>query len=202
MLDNRLRSVKDMLLVPLARLLFIIHPTIISVIGLIFGLIAAGMLVQQQYLWAFGFWLLNRLFDGLDGAVARVTYRQSDLGGYLDILFDFVIYGAIPVALVVGTPTEAGYVTLALLLGTFYVNAASWMYLSAILEKRAHGAKQQDELTSVTMPGGIVGGTETILFYSTFILWPGQVPFLFSLMTLLVAITIVQRVIWAGRHLN
>src|SRR3712207_3174274 len=40
---------------------------------------------------------LNRLLDGLDGAVARAKGR-TDRGGFLDIVCDFTVYGAIPLA--------------------------------------------------------------------------------------------------------
>lgn len=46
------------------------------------------------------------------------------------------------------------------------------MYLSALLEKRGAGARASGEPTSVTMPRGLVGGTETVLFYSAFLLFP------------------------------
>ncbi|GAB4425202.1 MAG: hypothetical protein Kow0031_04690 [Anaerolineae bacterium] len=202
MLDQRLRQVKDLVLLPLSRLLLAVPPTAISVVGLGFGLLAALLLAQQQYGWALALWLLNRLCDGLDGAVARLGYRQSDLGGYLDILFDFVVYAAIPVALVVGAPSEASWLALAVLLASFYVNAASWMFLAALLEKRGHSARHRAKPTAVTMPAGLIGGTETILFYTLFMLWPAQMAALFWLMSLLVAITVVQRVVWAVRRLD
>jgi phosphatidylserine synthase len=201
MLDSRFRPLKDILLLPLARQLYHTHPTLISLIGLLFGLLATLMLTRQQYTWAFTFWALNRIFDGLDGAVARINNKQSDLGGYLDILFDFIIYGAIPIAIVVGKPSQATFLALSFLLFTFYINAASWMYLSAILEKRKQ-VGDSPVLTTVTMPDGLVGGTETILFFSVFILFPGQIVWTFSLMGLLVVVTICQRVIWATRYLT
>ena len=90
---------------------------------------------------------------------------------------------------------------LALLLSSFYVNAASWMYLSAVLEKRSVGAAARGETTSVTMPSGLIEGTETILFYALFLLFPGSLPLLFGAMSLLVWLTVGQRLIWALRHL-
>jgi phosphatidylglycerophosphate synthase len=162
-------------------------------VALLFGLLAAGALVYQLYWLAFIAWFFNRAFDALDGVVARLQGSQSDFGGYLDILVDFVVYAIIPLGLVIGQPSAANYVALALLLSVFYVNAASWMYLAAILEKRALGAVAHGEQTSVTMPAGIIGGTETILFYSAFILFPAWTIWLFGLMALLTALTILQR---------
>ena len=50
--------------------------------------------------------LLNRLLDGLDGAVARAA-GSTDLGGFLDITMDFLVYSAIPFAFVLKDPGNA-----------------------------------------------------------------------------------------------
>lgn len=199
MFDEQMRSFKDRVFDPLAYLLRGAPAWTFSVLGLFMGVAAAIALWQQAYWFAFAGWFLNRLFDGLDGAVARQRGAQSDFGGYLDILLDFVTYAIIPIGLALGRPAEGVYPALIFLLSSFYVNAASWMYLAALLEKRA--AARSDRLTSVTMPAGLVGGTETIIFYTAFILFPGYLVWLFSLMALLVIVTILQRLFWAWRHL-
>ncbi len=202
MLDTVLRETKDLLLAPLARSMRLLHPTTVTFIALGFGLLAGVLLVQQQYIPALIAWWLNRIFDGLDGVLARLTHRQSDLGGYLDIMFDFLVYALVPITLVVGAPSFMKYMALAFLLATFYVNSASWMYLSAILEKRKQGAQATGEQTTITMPVGLVGGTETIILFTLFILWPQQVVTLFTVMSVMVIITIGQRLHWAMRHLT
>ncbi|MEM7030394.1 MAG: CDP-alcohol phosphatidyltransferase family protein [Chloroflexota bacterium] len=204
MFDNTIRQTKDYLLHPVAHRLPTTHPTTISLIGLLVGLAAAVALWHQAYLWGLGLWLLNRLLDGFDGTVARVNEKQSDLGGYIDIMLDFVVYAIIPIALIFGLsePTQGDYLGLAFLLATFYVNSASWMYLSSILEKRNQGAQAQGELTTVSMPDGIIAGTETVVFYCAFIIWASNASLLFTIMGILVMITVVQRLIWAIRHIN
>ena len=47
---------------------------------------------------AFLFFLLNRIFDGVDGALARLK-EPTDLGGFYDIISDFLIYALLPLAL-------------------------------------------------------------------------------------------------------
>ena len=175
---------------------------VLTLISLLFGLVVFGALLYQLYWLAFFSWFFNRAFDALDGVVARMQESQSDFGGYLDILVDFIVYAIIPIGLVLGQSSTAGYVALAVMLAVFYVNAASWMYLSAILEKRAVGAQVQGEQTSVTMPAGIIGGTETIILYSLFMIFNQWYVWLFGLMTILVVITIVQRLVWAIKHLD
>src|SRR5262249_1670469 len=69
----------------------------VSVLGLAFG-IASALAIALGHFWiGLTLFLLNRLADGLDGAVARATTR-TDRGGFLDITFDFLVYGAIPLA--------------------------------------------------------------------------------------------------------
>jgi phosphatidylglycerophosphate synthase len=198
MLDNSLRLVKERLLTPVALRLESLHPTVLTGVGLVVGVIGAVVVWQGHYGVGLLLWSLNRLLDGLDGTLARVHHRQSDLGGYLDILADFVVYAAYPVALVASRPTENGWLALAILLATYYVNTASWMYLSAILEKRQLA---DSHMTTVVMPVGVMGGTETFMFYILFLLFPQYLGWLFGLMTVLIGLTIGQRIFWAIRSL-
>src|SRR5688572_1905395 len=98
MLDNVLRHFKDRLLDPVARRLPGATPVAVTLITLTVGLVGLFLLTQQAYYWGLACWLLNRLLDGLDGSVARVHHRQSDWGGYVDILSDYVVYAGFPVA--------------------------------------------------------------------------------------------------------
>lgn len=199
MLDKSLRQFKERVLHPMAERLPV-SPTVLTLAGLGAGLLTAGAAYTGATPLALVLWGVNRLLDGLDGTVARLHDKQTDLGAYIDILADFTVYALIPAALVAGLGT--GYGALVFLLVTFYINAASWMYLSALLEKRRQGAAAQDEMTSATMPGGIIEGTETVLFYTAFLLFPAQVDLLFTAMGVLVAMTIMQRLLWAMRHLD
>lgn len=180
-----------------------VSPNIVTVVGLAVGLASAAMAFRAQYGLALVLFLTNRMLDGLDGSLARVLGRRTDFGAYADILADFIVYAAIPGALVFGLsedmrPSGALFV----LIATYYVNAASWMYLSAILERRGSGALARNEQTSVAMPEGLVGGTETIVVYALMLLLPMHLRNLMLVMSALVAITIAQRFLWAFRNLR
>ncbi len=202
MIDKALRVPKEELLAPVAsRFLRHVHPTTVTFLAFGAG-VASGVAVwQQAYGAGISLWLLNRVLDGLDGTVARVHDKQSDLGAYLDIVLDTMIYVLIPSAIVLGAPSQAGWFSLLFLLISFYVNAASWMYLAGLLEKRSLGAESQSELTTITMPDGLVEGAETVLFFTLFLVFPAAHVYLFVLMAALVFATIAQRLIWATRHL-
>jgi len=201
--DHLLRGLKDRLLTPVARILGpSLSPNVVSWLALVMGLACAGAAWGGQLGWALVLWLVNRTLDGLDGTLARVHGRGTPYGGYLDIVLDFVVYAAIPIAIVASQPTPRYAVAGAVLLGSFFVNAASWMYLAALLEQRQEGAKAGDELTSITMPPGLVAGTETVVFYALFLLWPAQQVVLFWAMSTLVLGNVVLRLGWAKRHLR
>jgi len=202
MFDHTLRVYKDDLLRPFAMQLKRVSPNTITVLAMAVGLAAASAAAFQWYGAALGLWLLNRLLDGLDGMVARAHDRQSDFGGYLDIVLDFVVYAAVPVGLYWGNQTNLNALALAFLLSSFYINAASWLYLSAILEKRSAGSHARGELTAITIPNGLVGGAETILFFCLFLIWPGGLFWLFSAMSAMVLLGVGQRLRWARRNLN
>lgn len=200
MFDTPLRKIKDQVGAPLARRLSRVSPITISLIGLVIALLAAWSAYRQIYFAAFALWILNRVLDGLDGLLARLHNKQSDFGGYVDILTDFVAYAALPIGLVAGSPSSERYLALAFMLASFYINTASWMYLAALLEKRAlHGSDTQ---TSIVMPAGLIGGFETIVAYSVFTLFPEQTALLFSIFGVLVFFTIIQRVIWAKKNIT
>ncbi|MFQ3614210.1 MAG: CDP-alcohol phosphatidyltransferase family protein, partial [Cyanobacteriota bacterium] len=87
MLDKVLRQWKERLLAPLLGTpLQQVHPLAITLAGFTVGLGSGTAAALGAYGWGLGLWLLNRLMDGLDGTLARLQRRQSDLGGYLDML--------------------------------------------------------------------------------------------------------------------
>lgn len=203
MFDQYLRDLKDRLLTPFSRALGPrVSPIAITWLALVAGLACAGAVLAHFTEAALGLWLVNRLLDGLDGTQARAHARESQFGAYLDIVFDFLVYAAIPLAIVVDGHTYELAVSGMLLLAAFYVNAASWMFLAAILEQRRDGAAARGEVTTVTMPPGIVAGAETVLFYSLFLLLPAYAPELFVVMALLVLLNVAFRLRWAWGYLH
>ena len=201
MFDHLLRGVKDRLLAPLASLLRGVPPNVITLVAFVLGIGAAASAWRGAWAAGLSLWIANRVADGLDGTVARLSQRQSDFGGYLDILLDFVVYAAIPVGFAIQSPEREVLISAVVLEAAFFVNGCSWMYLSAVLEKRASGAQATGELTSVTMPPALVAGFETVIFFALFFLFPDRRVVLFTLMSALVGVNIVQRLAWARRVL-
>lgn len=202
MFDRYLRHIKDACLAPFARALGpAASPIAITAIGCVAGVASAGAAAVGATNTALVLWVINRVLDGLDGIHARMHGRATAFGAYLDIVLDFIVYAAIPIALAANSGTREIAFAALLLVGSFYVNAASWMYLAAILEQRCEGAASRGEVTAVTMPAGVIGGTETVAFYTAFFIWPAYQRALFYAMAALVCLNVFVRIVWAKRRL-
>jgi len=203
MLDSSLRPLKDRLLSPIARSnVHRVHPVVISAIGLALGLAAAVAASQLLPALAVTLWLSGRLADGLDGLVARERGRSSDIGGLLDFVFDTIAYAAVPIGLAVGIDERAHWIATAVLLASFYLNAVSLGYVSALLEKRSLGAPAHGRPTSVTLPRGLIEGTETIVLFTIALAIPAAAAAVWWIMAVAVLITALERVRWATKALR
>ena len=72
-----------------------ITPDGLTLVGFAIGVLALPFLALGWYLAALIVILLNRLLDGLDGALAR-RRGLTDAGGFLDISLDFLFYALVP----------------------------------------------------------------------------------------------------------
>ena len=75
----------------------------VSWFGFVAGLAAVPLIVLQQFPWAILPVLVNRLADGVDGALARQV-GPTDRGAFLDISLDFLFYSSIPLAFAIADP--------------------------------------------------------------------------------------------------
>ncbi|MEL6582749.1 MAG: CDP-alcohol phosphatidyltransferase family protein [Pseudomonadota bacterium] len=171
MFDGQMRKVIDPPVNWIGRKLASIGITAnaVTLAGLAIGLGAAAAIALESYLLGLILITLSRIADGLDGAVARAT-STSDFGGYLDIVCDFLFYGAIPLAFAIAVP-EANAVAAAFLITSFYFNGATFLGFAILAEKKemktdARGTK------SLYYTGGLLEGTETIAFFLALCLFP------------------------------
>ena len=199
MLDARARQIINPPLNALGRALARtgISANAVTLIGLVLGLLSAVMIAQGAPLAALIPLLASRLADGLDGAIARATHK-TDFGGYLDIASDFLFYGAVPVGFVVLNPTDNAIAGAVLLL-SFYFNAASFLGFAILAEKRGMETSAQGS-KSLYYSNGLLEGTETILFFVALCLMPWAFAPLASVFAILCFATAALR-IWAAREI-
>ncbi len=162
--------------------------------GFVIGMAALPLLALQLYLPALVLIVLNRLADGLDGAIARQT-TLTDYGGFLDISLDFIFYAGVVFGMSLGRPEDAIYGVF--LLWCFFGPATTFLAYAIFAAKRnitteIHGAK------SIFYLGGLAEGTETFATLALFCVFPSWFPVICMVFGVMCLITAGTR-IYAAR---
>lgn len=160
--------------------------------GFAVGLLAVPLIASGHPRWALLAMALNRLADGLDGTLARLT-APTDRGAFLDITLDFLFYASIPLAFALANPAANGLAA-AVLLFAFMGTASSFLAFAVLAARRG--------LTSTAYPrkgfyylGGLTEATETLAVFTLMCLVPTWFVPLALGFAALCALTTVTRVV-------
>lgn len=212
MFDIALRPLKDRIFDPLcAAIPQAVTPLHLTIAAFITGIGSCISAASGSPIGALTLWILNRVLDCLDGAVARQRNQSSDLGGFLDLLGDFIVYSGIPICCAWGI--EAGgiwlWISVAVVEATFHVNNFVLFYVAAVAEKKkAVQTKEKrnqqavEELTSVMMRPALIEGAESGAVFTVMLAFPGLTEVLCWFMAVGVAVGTVQRVTWVVKALS
>ncbi|WP_420565779.1 CDP-alcohol phosphatidyltransferase family protein [Thalassobaculum sp.] len=162
----------------------------VTVAGFLVGLGAVPALALQRYDIALALILANRLADGLDGAVARAS-GPSDLGGYLDIVLDFIFYSAVVFGVALGQPDEAVFA--AFLIFSFIGTGASFLAYAIIAAKRGVTSEARGR-KSIFYLGGLTEGAETIACFVAICLFPAWFPWIAGVFGAMCWLTTASRI--------
>lgn len=195
MLDSRIRPLIDPPLDAIGKGLARAGVTAnqVTIAGAVIGIAAGVAIGYRYYLLGLALVLLSRLLDGLDGAVARAT-KQSDFGGYLDIVSDFAFYVAVPLGF--GFAVAANLPFAMILIASFTLTGISFLAYAVMAAKRgretsAHGKK------SFFYNTGLAEGTETIIAFVLMCLLPNNFAIIAVIYSAMCLITVIQRTIAA-----
>jgi phosphatidylglycerophosphate synthase len=168
----------------------------ISLVGFGFGLTAAFAISQDHFTLAIIPLLLNRMMDGLDGAVARLG-ATSDRGAFLDVTLDFLFYAAVPLAFAFSDPVENALAA-AVLLASFIGTGVSFLAYAIIAAKRGE--------TNTAYPskgfyylGGLTEGFETVVCFVAMCFFPQHFAIFASIFATLCAVTTLTRLVAGWR---
>jgi phosphatidylglycerophosphate synthase len=168
----------------------------ITIIGFIFGLMMCLFIYIELFFLAIFFLILNRICDGLDGVMARLTV-PTYLGAYLDIVLDFIFYSAF--ILIFGLLDTSNIIITCLLLFSYICTGTTFL-AQAIIQPKLD-LVQKDESLDIDIPksfyysAGLIEGTETVLFMTLCLLFP-QLYFFFGLIfTILCLLTALSRIL-------
>lgn len=164
--------------------------------GFLIGMGAVPLIASSHLELALVAILLNRLFDGLDGALARLA-QPTDRGAFLDITLDFLFYASIPLAFALRDPA-ANAMAAAVLLFAFVGTGTSFLAFAVLAGQRG--------LSSTVFSGkgfyylgGLTESTETIALFALMCVapaWFSALAYGFAALCLLTAVTRVA----AGIH--
>jgi phosphatidylglycerophosphate synthase len=189
-----IRPAVDALAAPLARAG--VEANTVTGLALALGFGAAALIANGFFALGGVLIVLSRAFDALDGAVARQTHA-TDLGGFLDIVLDFVFYASIPLAFALADPAHNALAA-AVLLAAFVGTGRSFLAFAVIAANR-----KWDNLAypnkSFYFLGGLTEGFETLLCFIAMCCWPGYFSELAWGFAALCVVTLVTRIVWGVR---
>jgi phosphatidylglycerophosphate synthase len=194
MLDASITPAIKVVLMPLVKLLdhTKVTPNQLTMTGFAIGLLAIPFLALQWWYLALTVILCNRILDGLDGALARYQGSSSSAGGFLDICLDFLFYAAVPVGFALGD-TAQNALPAAILLAVFIGTGSSFLAF-AIPAEKYQLVKPQFEYKSFYYLHGLTEGTETVLIFIAFCIWPEHFPWLAYGFAIAASITVFTRI--------
>ncbi len=134
-----------------------ISANVITIAGFVIGVMAMLLVALGQYSLAAVMFSLNRLLDGIDGAVARHT-QLTDFGGFLDIVCDFIVYSGIVFAFGWANPEHLFYASF--LIFSFIGPISSFLAYAILATKNQMNCMRRGKKSFYHL-GGICEGTET-----------------------------------------
>lgn len=195
MIDAALHPLQRRLLTPSARWLAArgVQADQMTLAGFVLGLLAVPALGLGAYAPALILLALNRLADGLDGAIAQIN-GPTDRGAFLDIALDFVFYALFPLGFALADPANA--LPAAVLIAAFVGTGSSFLAFAAIAGARGQSARAYPT-KGIYYLGGLTEGLETIVLFAAMCLIPSAFPFLAYVFAAACAVTTLSRW-WQG----
>ncbi|MEZ5685480.1 MAG: CDP-alcohol phosphatidyltransferase family protein [Paracoccaceae bacterium] len=192
MIDAALLPLQHRLLAPLARWAEARgwRADQVTLAGFGLGVLALPALAAQQFGLALACIALNRLADGLDGALAR-RQGPTDRGAFLDIALDFAFYALVPLGFALADPA-ANALPAAALIAAFVGTGSSFLAFAVIAARRGMLAPAYPKKGFYYL-GGLTEGTETIVFFIACCLFPQAFPVLAWLFAGACAVTTFTR---------
>ncbi|WAJ71687.1 CDP-alcohol phosphatidyltransferase family protein [Catenovulum adriaticum] len=194
MLDSTITPLVKGVLTPLVMLLNKCKITAdqLTITGFIVGLLVIPLLAMQHWYAALGVIVFNRILDGLDGQLARYQKSSNSAGGFLDISLDFLFYAAVPLGFALADPVNNALPAVVLLVS--FIGTGSSFLAFAIAAEKYQIERPQFKYKSFYYLHGLTEGTETILIFIAFCIWPEHFAVLAYLFALACFITVFTRI--------
>ena len=200
MIDTKLNKFLKPILNEIAKLLikFGFKANFVTFAGFFFGLCCFYFTINSLFILAIIFLFLNRLFDGLDGAIARLN-GETDIGAFYDIILDFIFYSLFPIAFIF---LDLNYsYSICFLLLSFVATQTTFLASAWIIEKNKISILDGHK-KSFFYSGGITEGFETIICFTLMLLFHEFIDYIAYIFGVLCWITFFCRIIFVKKILS
>lgn len=168
-----------------------VSANVISILGFMIGIFAINFLSLERYGYALVCILLNRLFDALDGAIARNS-KITDFGVFLDATLDYIFYAGVIFGFALANPFQNAVAATFLLFA--FTSAACAMLAYAVVAYKNNGSQKLELGKSPFYLGGIAQGFETLIALVILCIIPGwflQIAIILGVLSLIKAFSIM-----------
>lgn len=163
----------------------------VTVIALLVGLATALFIIFDMKVLAIMTLWLSGYLDAVDGAMARKTNTTSLFGTLMDITFDRVVETGMILA--IGLKYSEVRINLIVLLIAIIISMTIFLTVGALVEKKG--------MKSFYYQAGVAERSEGFLLFSLMILFPSKLILFTNLFSLIIFITIIQRIVEAKKIL-
>jgi phosphatidylglycerophosphate synthase len=200
MFDEPFRARFSLMATPAVRALARagVRPTHVTIAAFVLGIAAAGLIASGRTGAGILTWIVSRLGDGLDGALARETDRSTPLGGYLDITLDMGAYAAMVAGFAVLHPAFG--IEWALVLTGYVLVITTTLALSDAAGRIGRQVSGTDRTFQFTP--GVAEAGETNVMYVLWVLFPAHIGWLVWIWIAALLATSIQRTHLAWRALR
>ncbi len=190
MIDNPFRSFLEKTTKPIICILkkTPLTPNQLTLLSLVGAIGSSWAIINNQYLLAICLWWLGRLFDGLDGLLARAKNQSTQFGSYLDITCDMLSYSLIILSFSYIYPNLIFH---CLIILTLYILAiTSALSLGQLVNE---SKKSKIDNRGLSLGAGLAEAGETGIFYTLVLLLPQFSLPLFNIWIIILIISFLSR---------
>ncbi len=193
---NQLKTTIRTATTPIAKAIPL-SPNALTLIGLIISVVSAAAFARGELIMGGVLILVSGVFDIFDGAVARANGRMTSFGGFLDSVCDRYADAVVFIGIMYGA--LAGNISTTALFGI-----SLWLWCAIALvgsllvsytRARAEGAGVEN------MDVGIAERPERMILLSVGA-FSGLIAWAIVVIVILTHITIIQRILYAKKHLG
>ncbi len=187
MIDTKLRKYAQTSFDRVAKFLKLInlHPNTVTVFAFIFGVISFICLCLSHTMLALIFLWLSGLFDVLDGTVARLTNKKSNIGAYLDMVFDRTVECILIIGFYIYRPEFA--LSYFIFLSGMVFNFSTFMLAGNLFKNTSNKSMHYDI--------GLVERTESFIVFSAMMLFPDYIFISINIFNALMILTGIIRMV-------